>query len=94
MLANFFRGGQLNGAGMRLFLGDAGLGQIINDGFRFDLEVTRQLIDPDLIRVCHRPRDLFFFNVFFRFLFVVRDTVRFRSSRFIARLGIARRDIA
>jgi hypothetical protein len=41
MLANFFRGGQLNGAGMRLFLGDAGLGQIINDGFRFDLEVTR-----------------------------------------------------
>ncbi len=45
---------------MRLFFSDASLGQIINDRFGLDLQVTCEFIDSNLIRVCHLPRYLLF----------------------------------
>jgi hypothetical protein len=66
MLANFLGSGQFNGAGMRLFFGDASLGQIINDRLGLDLQVTCEFIDSNLIRVCHLPRDLLFLAILVR----------------------------
>ena len=40
---------------MRLFLSDAGFGEVINQDFRLDLQFPRQLVNPDLIRICHSP---------------------------------------
>ena len=45
---------------MRLFFSDASLGQIINDRFGLDLQVTCEFIDSNLIRVCNLPRYLLF----------------------------------
>jgi hypothetical protein len=42
-------------ARVRLFFGDADLGQIIDQHLGFDLELSRQFINPDLICVCHQP---------------------------------------
>ena len=53
MLADFFRGGNIDGTRVRLLLSDAGLGQIVNDGLGLDLEVASQFVDADLICFCH-----------------------------------------
>lgn len=55
MLAHFYSGFYIDRAGMRFFLGNAGLGQIINDGLGLDLELARQFVDSDLIRIGHCP---------------------------------------
>jgi hypothetical protein len=55
VLAHPYSGFYLNRAGMRFFLGNSGLGQIVNDGFCLDLELTSQFVDSDLIRICHCP---------------------------------------
>jgi hypothetical protein len=55
MLAHQFRVFQVNRARVRLFLGDAGLREIVNQDLRLDLQFPRQLINPDLIRICHSP---------------------------------------
>jgi hypothetical protein len=55
MLAHLYCGFHLDRTGMRFFLGDAGFGQIINDGLCLDLELTSQFVDSDLIRIGHCP---------------------------------------
>jgi hypothetical protein len=55
MLAHLYRGFYLDRAGMRFFLGNAGLGQIVDDGLGLDLEFARQFVDSDLIRIGHCP---------------------------------------
>jgi hypothetical protein len=55
MLAHPYRRGYFNRAGVRFFLGDASFGQIVDDRLCLDLKFTSQLIDTDLIRICHCP---------------------------------------
>ncbi len=40
---------------MRFFLGDAGFGQIVDDGLCLNLELASQFVDSDLIRIGHCP---------------------------------------
>ena len=63
VLAHFYRGGHFNRAGMRFFLGNAGFGQIINDGLCLDLELASQFVDSDLVRICHCPPGRLLFSV-------------------------------
>jgi hypothetical protein len=53
VFANFFGSGQINRTGVRLFLGDAGLGQILDQDLGLDLELASQFVDANLIRVSH-----------------------------------------
>jgi hypothetical protein len=53
----------LNRAGVRLFLGNSGVGQIVNDGFCLDLEFASQFVDSDLIRIGHCPPGRLLFSV-------------------------------
>jgi hypothetical protein len=46
-LADYFRHGLINRAGMGLLLGDAELGQHVNDGVRGDLKLPGELIDSN-----------------------------------------------
>ncbi len=55
VIAHFYRGFYLNRAGMRLLLGNAGFGQIVNDGLCLDLELASQFVDSDLVRIGHCP---------------------------------------
>lgn len=60
---------------MRLLLGDAILGQKVDDGLGLDLELAGEFVDSDLIRVTHAAlRFRFFFALllfgFFRFAVV------------------------
>jgi hypothetical protein len=55
MFAHFYRGFYFDRAGMRLFLGNAGFGQIVNDGLCLDLELASQFVDSDLVRIGHCP---------------------------------------
>jgi hypothetical protein len=55
MLAHLYRGFYLDRAGMRFFLGNAGFGQIVNDGLCLDLKLASQFVDSDLIRIGHCP---------------------------------------
>jgi hypothetical protein len=55
MLAHQFRVLQVNRARVRLFFGDAGFREVINQDFRLDLQFPRQLVNPDLIGICHSP---------------------------------------
>jgi hypothetical protein len=55
MFAHLYRCGYFNRAGVRFFLGNTGLGQVIDDCLCLDLEFTSQLIDADLIRISHCP---------------------------------------
>jgi hypothetical protein len=55
MLAHQLRVLQVNRARVRLFFGDAGFREIVNQDFRLDLQFPRQLINPDLIGICHSP---------------------------------------
>ena len=65
MIAHSYRGLYFNRARMGLFLGNAGLGQIVNDGLCLDLELASQFVNSDLVRICHCPpgRLLFFLLV-------------------------------
>jgi hypothetical protein len=51
MLANEFRMIQVERARVRLLFGDADLGQKVDQDFRLDLQLSRQLIDTNLIGV-------------------------------------------
>ncbi len=55
VLAHFYRGGYFNRAGMRFFLGNAGFGQIVDDGLCLNLELASQFVDSDLVRIGHCP---------------------------------------
>jgi hypothetical protein len=55
MFAHLYRGFYLDRAGMRLLLGNAGFGQIVNDGLCLDLELASQFVDSDLVRIGHCP---------------------------------------
>jgi hypothetical protein len=59
MFTDFFRGSEIDGAGVRFLFGNASLRQIVDDRFGFDLKVTGQFVDSDLVRVRHLPRNLF-----------------------------------
>lgn len=50
--------GIVDRARVRLLLGDADFRQVLDQNFRFDLEFPGQLIDSDLIRICHQPLSL------------------------------------
>jgi hypothetical protein len=63
IFAHFDRGFYLDGAGMRFFLGNAGLGQIVNDGLCLDLELASQFVDTDLVRIGHCPPGLLLVSV-------------------------------
>jgi hypothetical protein len=78
MLADFFGCSQIDGAGVRFLFRYASFWKVINDRFGFDLKVTSQFIDSNLIRVCHHPRDLFFLVRFVRSAFV--DFARIRGG--------------
>jgi hypothetical protein len=55
MLAHQFSVLQVNRARVRLFFRDASFREVINQDFRLDLQFPRQLINPDLIGICHSP---------------------------------------
>jgi hypothetical protein len=58
MLAHPYRGFHFNRTGVRLFLGDSGFRQIINNCLGLDLEFASQFVDSDLIRIGHCPPGL------------------------------------
>jgi hypothetical protein len=55
MLAHLYRGFHLDRAGVRFLLGDAGFGQIVNDGLCLYFELASQFVDSDLVRIGHCP---------------------------------------
>jgi hypothetical protein len=63
VLAHLYCGFYFNRTGMRLFLGNSGFGQIVNDGLCLDLEFTSQFVDSDLIRIGHCPPGRLLFSV-------------------------------
>ncbi len=63
VFAHLYRGFYLDRTGMRFFLGNAGFGQIVNDGLCLDLELTSQFVDSDLIRIGHCPPGRLLFSV-------------------------------
>ena len=64
MLPYLFGYRGINRTRMRLFLRDAGLGQIVDDDFRLDLKFACQFVDADLIRLVHCPPELFLATLF------------------------------
>ncbi len=66
MLAHSFGRIDINRARMRLLFSDAGIGQIIDDSFCLDLEFACQLVDSDLIQICHCPPGILLCAGFFR----------------------------
>jgi hypothetical protein len=65
VVAHLHRGFYFNRTGMRLFLGNSGFGQIVNNGFCLDLEFASQFVDSDLIRIGHCPPGRLLFSVLF-----------------------------
>jgi hypothetical protein len=63
VLAHLYRGFYLDRAGVRLLLGNAGFGQIVNDGLCLDLELASQFVDSDLVRIGHCPPGRLLFSV-------------------------------
>jgi hypothetical protein len=53
MFAHLLRNILGNGARVRLLFRYAVAGQQVNNGFRLDLQLARQLINPDLVYVSH-----------------------------------------
>jgi hypothetical protein len=51
MLANLFGMGFVDGAGVGLFLGNADVGEEVDNGLGLDLEFAGQIVDADLIGV-------------------------------------------
>jgi hypothetical protein len=45
----------IDGARVGLFLGDADLGQIVDEDLGLDFELSRQFVNSNLICVCHQP---------------------------------------
>lgn len=58
MLARKLRVFEIERTRMRLFFRDADCRQEIDQDFRFNLEFARQLVNSNLIGICHQP--LFF----------------------------------
>ena len=59
MLAHFLGQRHINRAGMGFFLRDAGFRQIVDDRLGLDFQLSGQLVDANLVLVCHWPRRLF-----------------------------------
>jgi hypothetical protein len=59
VLTNFLRVRLINGAGVRFLFFDTYLREVVKDCLSLDLQVTGQVVDPNLIGVWHRPRRLF-----------------------------------
>lgn len=74
MLAHQFCVLQINRTRVRLFFGDADFRQELNQDFRLDLQLPRQFINPDLIRICHSPRSSLI-------LTTLRCQLQFRNSK-------------
>jgi hypothetical protein len=55
MLAHKFGVIEVERTRVRLLIVDADLGQKVDQDFRFDLEFPCQLVDADLIGICHSP---------------------------------------
>jgi hypothetical protein len=55
MLAHKFSVRVVDGTRVRLLFGDADLRQVLDQNFCFDLQLSRQFVDSDLIRICHSP---------------------------------------
>jgi hypothetical protein len=55
VLAHQFGVLQVDRARVRLFFRDAGFREIVNQDLCLDLQFSRQLINPDLIGICHSP---------------------------------------
>jgi hypothetical protein len=53
MGAYFFGGGYVDRARVGLLLGDASFGQIVDDRFGLYFQVTRELVDPNLVWFRH-----------------------------------------
>jgi hypothetical protein len=53
VFANLLGRCHLDGAGVRLLLGDAGLGQVVDYRLGFDFQLPSQFIDPNLGFVGH-----------------------------------------
>jgi hypothetical protein len=53
MFAHFLRNIRGNGTRVRLLFRDAVPGQQVNNGFRLDLQLARQLVYSDLVYVGH-----------------------------------------
>jgi hypothetical protein len=51
MLPHKHRMINVNRTGVRLLLGYADLGEVVNQDLRLDLQLSRQFVDSDLIRV-------------------------------------------
>src|SRR6516162_1531756 len=65
MLAHEFSVIEIKRARVRLLLGNADLRKIFDENFRFDLELSRQFIDPNLIRVGHSETCFYSLLLFF-----------------------------
>jgi len=55
VFTHLYRGFYLDRTRMRFFLGNAGFGQIVDDGLCLDLELASQFVDSDLVRIGHCP---------------------------------------
>jgi hypothetical protein len=55
MLAHKFGVRVVDGTRVRLLFGDADFRQVLDQNFCFDLQLSRQFVDSDLIRICHSP---------------------------------------
>jgi hypothetical protein len=55
MLAHLYGGFHFDGTGVRLFLGDPGFRQIIDNRLGLYFEFASQFVDSDLIRIGHCP---------------------------------------
>jgi hypothetical protein len=55
MLARKFGVFEIERARVRLFFRDANFRQELDQDFRLDLEFARQLINSNLIGICHQP---------------------------------------
>jgi hypothetical protein len=63
VLAHLYRGGHFYRARMRFLLGNAGFGQIVDDGLCLDLQLASQFVDSDLVRIGHCPPGRLLFSV-------------------------------
>ena len=65
MGANFFGGSKIDRTRVGLLLGDAGLGQIVENGLGLYFQVARQFVNADLVGVGHSPVDFSFSSALF-----------------------------
>ena len=80
MLASEFRVIEIERTRVRLLFGDADLGEEVDQDFRLDLQLAREFVNSNLIRVRHSLRLFFLLAVLRVFFFVA--VRRFRTGAF------------